>query len=168
VAIRPSAPAPSEDGELSEAMHRAGKLLERRARSEFELRERLIGAGLDRSIVDQVVERLIEIRLIDDHAFVLQWVTERSVRKGLAPAALIAELEAKGVSRDAAEGALAEAAVDEEAQAQEVAVRLSRKVAGRPAAIQAARLRDMLARRGFSPEAAMAGVRAVLPPDGWD
>ncbi len=149
-------------------MHRAGKLLERRARSEFELRERLIGAGLDRPIVDQTIERLIAIRLIDDYAFALQWVTERSARKGLAPAALVAELEAKGVSRATAEAALSEAAVDEEVQARGVAVRLSRKVAGRPAAIQATRLREMLARRGFSPEAALAGVRAVLPPEDWD
>lgn len=149
-------------------MHRAGKLLERRARSECELRERLAAAGLDRAIVDQAIERLIAMRLIDDHAFALQWVTERSARKGLAPAVLEAELEAKGVSRDTAEVALAEAAVDEEAQAREVAVRLSRKVAGRPAATQAIRLRDMLARRGFSAEAALAGVRAVLPPEDWD
>jgi len=167
VAIRPGAPAVPRDTDLSEAMHRAGKLLERRARSELELTERLTGAGFDRPIVDQVIERLIEIRLIDDHAFALQWITERSVRKGLAPAALGAELEAK-VSRDTVEAALAEAAVDEEAQAREVAVRLSRKVAGRPASIQAIRLRDMLARRGFSQEAAVAGVRAVLPPEGWD
>ncbi len=149
-------------------MHRAGKLLERRARSEFELRERLIVAGLDRPVVDRAIERLTAIRLIDDHAFALQWVTDRSARKGLAPAALAAELEAKGVSREVAEAALAEAAVDEEVQARAVAVRLSRKVAARPATTQATRLRDMLMRRGFSPEAALAGVRAVLPPDGWD
>ncbi|MDQ3751657.1 MAG: recombination regulator RecX [Actinomycetota bacterium] len=149
-------------------MHRAGRLLEKRARSEFEIRERLTGAGLDRPTVDRAIERLSEIRLIDDHAFALQWITERSVRKGLAPAALLAELEAKGVARDTAEAALSEVAMDEEAHARAVAVRLSRKVSGRPAATQANRLRDMLARRGFSPEAAIAGVRAVLPPDGWD
>ncbi|MBA3349700.1 MAG: regulatory protein RecX [Actinobacteria bacterium] len=161
-------PAPSEKGDLREAMHGAGKLLERRARSEFELRERLAGAGLDRETVDRAIQRLVALRLIDDHSFASQWVTERSARKGLAPAALVAELEAKGVSRATAEAALSEAALDEGAQAREVAVRLSRKVAGRPTAIQATRLLGMLARRGFSPESAAAGVRAVLPPDGWD
>ena len=166
--IAPDAPAPSQGDELTEAMHRAGRLLEKRARSEFEVRERLIGAGLDRGTVERAIERLGEIRLIDDYAFALQWISERSVRKGLAPAALLAELEAKGVSRETADAALCEASVDEFAQARTVAVRLSRKVAGRPAAVQATRLRDMLARRGFSSEAAFIGVRAVLPPDGWD
>ncbi len=128
----------------------------------------MIEAGLERSTVDQTIERLVAIGLIDDRAFALQWITERSARKGLAAAALVAELEAKGVSRDTVEAALAEAAVDEETQAREVAVRLARKVAGRPAATQAIRLRDMLARRGFSPEAALAGVCAVLPPEDWD
>lgn len=158
----------SPGGDLSEAMHRAGKLLERRARSEWELRERLAGAGVDSQVVDQAVERLVAIRLIDDPSFALQWITERSGRKGLAPAALVAELEAKGVARETAEAALAEAGVDEMAQAKTLAVRLARKVAGRPAEVQAIRLRDMLMRRGYSPEAAEAGVRAVLPPEGWD
>lgn len=166
--LGPSAPASSEGSDLSEAMHRAGRLLERRARSEYEMRQRLLGGGVDRPTIDRAIERLSELRLIDDYSFALQWISERSVRKGLAPIALLAELEAKGVARDTAEAALSEVAVDEEAQARAVAVRLSRKVAGRPAAIQANRLRDMLARRGFSPEAALAGVRAVLPPDGWD
>lgn len=168
MAIRPRASAPSAESDLSEAMHRAGKLLERRARSEHELRERLTGAGLERPVVDQAIERLIALRLLDDHAFAVQWITERSARKGMAPAALVAELETKGVSRDTAEAALSEVALDEVAQAKALAAHLARKLAGRPAAIQAMRLRDMLMRRGYSFEATEAGVRAVLPPEGWD
>lgn len=155
------------DGAYHEAMQRAGHLLSSRARSEHEIRFRLFKSGFDDATVERTVARLIELRLVDDEAFCRQWIEER-VEKGRAPDALIAELEAKGVDRSVAEAVLAEVAPDEEAQASDVAQRLFRKVAGKPLAQQAQALLTMLLRRGFSHEAAGAGVRAVMPPEGWD
>jgi SOS response regulatory protein OraA/RecX len=42
------------------------------------------------------------------------------------------------------------------------------RVADRPLHEQAARVQEMLLRRGFSHDAAGEAVKAVLPPEGWD
>lgn len=159
---------PADDAAYQSAMERAGRLLATTARSEGELRSRLSGAGYQAAVVERVVARLIELRLIDDLAFARNWIERRARSRGLSPAAAVAELEAKGVRRDTAEAAVVAAGLDEDAVALDWAVRLAGKVAHRPLAEQAGRLREMLLRRGFSAEAADGAARAVLPPEGWD
>ena len=154
--------------QLKEAMERAGRLLSVRARTEHEIRDRLGTAGFPDPVIEQTTARLIELGLLDDMDFARQWVRERSARKNLGPRALQAELSVKGISRQVAQEALQEEDLDEEGLATEAAGRWVRKVARFPLPEQAYRLQQMLLRKGFSSEAAEAGVRAVLPPEGWD
>ena len=147
-------------------MGRAGRLLAQRPRSEREVRDRLERAGLEHDAIDGAVARLKELDLLDDSTFARQWVAERSKKRGRA--ALVMELTSKGIERDVVEAALGEVAADEEARAAEVAATALRKVAGLPPAAQAARLQQMLLRRGFSLDVAVDAVKAVLPPEGWD
>lgn len=154
--------------EVKDAMERAGKLLSKRARSEQELSDRLQESGFTEGVVAQTLSRLVELGLVDDLDFARQWVADRSVRKKLGPRALKAELAAKGIARDVIEEALASEGRDEETLAIEAASAHVRKVARLPLAQQAAKLQQMLLRKGFSFEAAEAGARAVLPPEGWD
>ena len=154
--------------QLKEAMERAGRLLSVRARTEHEIRERLGTAGFPEPVIEQTAARLIELGLLDDIDFARQWVRERSARKNLGPRALQAELAAKGISRQLAQEALQHEEIDEEALAAEAASRWVRKVARFPLPEQAYKLQQMLLRKGFSSEAAEAGARAVLPPEGWD
>lgn len=156
------------DGAFHEAMQRAGHLLAARPRTEFEIRTRLSAAGFDDEVVDRTVTRLVELKLIDDVAFAQQWVEERARRRNRSPEILIAELQAKGIDRAAAETAVTAAGIEEEGQARLVAARLIDKVIRKPLGEQGAALVGMLMRRGFSEEAAQAGARAVLPPEGWD
>lgn len=154
--------------ELKEAMERAGRLLSVRARTEHEIRERLAAAEFSGAVIDQTVARLIELGLLDDLDFARRWVQERAERKRLGPRALKAELAAKGVARDVADEALEAEQIDEEAMAADAASRWVRKVARFPLPEQAHKLQQMLLRKGFSLEAAEAGAKAVLPPEGWD
>ncbi len=154
-------------GRPETALRAAGRLLATRARSRTELREALT-RKYGPEVVEDVVERLASLGLVDDVAFARSWVEERRGRAGLAPRRAVEELVARGVERHVAEKVVAEGGPDEHEQAAEVAGRLVTRVAGLPRAKQASRLLGMLARRGFEPEAAAAGVRAVLPPDGWD
>ncbi len=154
--------------DLKQAMERAGRLLSVRARTVDEIRDRLLGAGFAGNVVEQTTTRLSELGLLDDLEFAREWVRQRALARNLGPRALKAELAAKGVSREVAEEALARAGLDEEALAREAASRWVRKVAGRPLGEQAFKLQQMLLRKGFSHEAAEAGVKAVLPPEGWD
>lgn len=156
------------DDPFRDAMRRAGHLLASRPRSEHELRVRLTGAGYDDETIDRTVTRLIELRLLDDRAFALQWVTERAISKGRSGDALVTELVGKGLERRLAEEAVAEAGIDEELQARELATRFLSKVSSKPLEKQAEAILGRLLRRGFSHEVARDAVRSVMPPEGWD
>ena len=151
-----------------EAMERGARLLAVRPRTELELRRRLGAAGFDTDDVDAAVARMIELNLIDDAAFARQWIEERSKRKGLAGDALARELTARGIDRSVVEEMVAEADLDEVGRATELADSWFRRVARHPLPVQAQRLQQMLARKGYGWEVAEEAVKAVLPPEGWD
>ena len=149
-------------------MSRAGRLLILRARTESEIRTRLLDSGFGPDIAARVVDRLSELQLVDDADFARSWIEERMRRKASGPRTLITELRAKGVADEVIEEAVAAAFPDEAARAQEVAASLLPKWSGLPLERQISRLGAALARKGFSEEAVEAGVRALLPPEGWD
>jgi regulatory protein len=151
-----------------EALDRAGKLLIRRARSEYEVRDALNRSNFGPGVVEETIARLQELELVDDAAFARQWVEERGGRKGLGPRRLLSELRLKGVSDETSQQALADVGLDDEGRAKEVAAGLVGKVAERPLGQQAMRLQQMLLARGFDLETTLAAVRTVLPPEGWD
>lgn len=157
----------TEADSRKEAMERAGRMLALRPRTEKEVRDRLTEAEFSPELVEETITRLLELHLLDDQAFALQWIEERALRKGLGPRALMAELARRGVERSVAEAALGESGLDEEAQAKNEASRHLRKVIRFPLREQASKLQQMLIRKGFSFEAAEAGVKSVLPPEGW-
>ena len=154
--------------ETDPAMAKAGRILARRPHSTRELRDKLWSAGIAEDKIETTVQRLTELKLLDDLEFARQWVEERSRRKGLAAPALLRELEDKGVEGSIAQQAIDEAGLDEDARAASLAAGYIGKVAGKPLLVQAQRVQAMLLRRGFSMETAVAAARAVLPPDGWD
>jgi regulatory protein len=156
------------NGQYRVAMDRAGRWLALRPRTEAELRTRLLEGGFDAEIVGEVLGRLRELNLVDDIAFAHQWIEERSSRKGLGSEALVAELENKGIERGVTEQVLAELGLDETAQAIALATKAVARMVDVPIAQQARRLSQLLARRGFPEEAVHAGLKAVLPPEGWD
>jgi regulatory protein len=156
------------DDSYRAAMQRAGHLLASRPRSEHEVRTRLVTAGFEDETVDRTVTRLVELRLLDDREFALQWVAERAVSKGRSRDALVAELIDKGVDRTVAEEAVATIGIDDERQARDLAARFLSKVANKPLEKQAEALLARLIRRGFPFDVAREAVRGVLPPEGWD
>ena len=151
-----------------EAMERAGRMLALRPRTEREIRDRLKEAEFPEDVVEDTVGRLYELELINDEDFAVDWIEERTQRKGLGPRALVAELQRKGVDRATAEAALARSGVDERGTATAQAEKLLHQVIRFPLRDQASKLQQMLMRRGFSWEATEAAVRSVLPPEGWD
>ena len=153
---------------VKEAMEKAGRLLSVRARTEQEIRDRLSAADFESSVVEQTITRLDELGLLDDLDFAREWIRDRSARKNLGPRALRAELSAKGIERSVIDRALESEGLDEEELATRAAAAWARRVARLPLAEQAHKLQQMLLRKGFSFEAAQAGARAVLPPEGWD
>lgn len=76
------------------------RLLTVRARSRAELEAQLTKRGYPDDISAQVLDRLVEVGLIDDVAFAEQWVRERRTNAGKGKRALASELRTKGVDPD--------------------------------------------------------------------
>ncbi|MGA8922665.1 MAG: regulatory protein RecX, partial [Candidatus Dormiibacterota bacterium] len=138
------------------------RLLGRRAHSRAELGRKLGRRGYPEIEVRSAVDRLMELGYLDDRAFAEGHVRRRQA--GLGPLALSAELSARGVDRQVADGALAR--FDGEAQLAS-ATRLAERLYGRKPHAGYREMLDAigpkLLRRGFSSGVARAACRAV-----WD
>lgn len=91
-------------------MEAAAAFLAVRSRSVDETRKRLVHLGYPASIVEQVLERLVEIGYLDDDAFARAWVESRDRARPRGAVALRRELQRKGVPDDVINGILEERA----------------------------------------------------------
>lgn len=131
-AIESSTPLPelsplSDEG--NKATKAALRLLKFRARSRYELRERLVEKEFSDSAVCEAMERVDSWQLLDDADFAQQWVEQRSVGKGATRKLLRRELENKGVAPEDITPALHSVSEEgERARAHELVVqRLNRR-----------------------------------------
>ena len=140
---------------------RALGLLDQRARSRKELRDRLVAADFEPEVVDTVVDDLAGAGLVDDEAFAKEWVRQRHARRGKSARALNLELKEKGV--EAADRAIALEQVTEESE-EAVARQVAEKKAGTLKRVPAdrherdkflRRIVGTLARRGYNQELVM-------------
>lgn len=156
------------DEALAPVRKRALGLLDQRARSRHELRERLIKAEFAPELVDEVLASLERASLIDDSSFAHEWVRQRAARRGKSAKALDMELRDKGVAADVRASALAQISEeDEEAQARALAEKKARALKVVPAdraeydkALR--RVVGVLARRGYSSELTVRVARESL------
>ncbi|WP_313823048.1 regulatory protein RecX [Citricoccus sp.] len=141
-------------------------------KSRKQLDDKLAERDVPEDVAAAVLDRLEDVRLVDDTAYAENFVRTRQRSKGLARGALRRELQQKGVSGEAAEQALETISEDTE---REAAVELvQRKIRGRrlPSGDSAEdrgerdkavrRLAAMLARKGYPPGMALGIVKEVL------
>jgi regulatory protein len=79
-----------------------------RPRSEREIRDRLARHDFDSHVVDGIIVRLRELRLVDDAAFAAYWVEQRAAHRPRGARLLKQELRSKGISQDVVAEALPE------------------------------------------------------------
>ncbi|RSZ61724.1 recombination regulator RecX [Corynebacterium hylobatis] len=147
---------------------RALGLLDVRARSRQELRERLIEAEFEPVVVDDVLDDLAAVNLLDDAAFAREWVRQRHARRGKSTRVLEQELRQKGVDSATRAEALEQIdAADEEATARALAEKKARTIREAPAdraetdkALR--RIVGVLARRGFPQGMSLRIAREAL------
>lgn len=166
-----------ESGELFDTNHeealapvrkRALGLLDQRARSRDELRERLLRAEFAPELVDEVLDSLERSLLIDDRAFATEWVRQRASRRGKSAKALDMELRDKGVDAAVRAEALAQITEEDEvAQARALAAKKARSVKEVPTDRaqydkELRRVVGVLARRGYSSGMSMGVAREAL------
>jgi regulatory protein len=157
------------------ARESALRLLAQRARTETEMRKRLLRSGYARPVVDGIVTDLLARGLVNDAEFALAFALERTRRRPRGERRLVQELRARGISAVMAESAVARAFEDEGATEHTLAARgadewLKRNgsrsggVDARAARLrQQRRLHDYLARRGFAGDAIRAALKRAFP-----
>ena len=134
-----------------------------------QLADLLAKADVPDEAAEAVLDRYVEVGLIDDAAYANAWVSSRQAGRGLARRALSAELRAKGVDPEVAAEAVEQIDDDDERAAARRLV--ERKVPGMrrlDRATATRRLMGMLARKGYNGGLAAAVVREALDNDGAD
>lgn len=173
----------SQPDEAARAEAYALDLLARRQRSVFELRQRLMGRGYQRSTAEALIERLLRVGYLDDWKFARTWVEVRGLGRPCGPALLRQELRLKGVPVEIVSEALRELLgpeVERDLAVQAAAKRVGRTrgqlrsaaTTGSPLNASDTRkarqqLRGFLRRRGFSGSACQAGVESAFGQD-WE
>ena len=136
-------------------------------RTRAQLAEVLARRGVDEAVAGRVLDRLVEVGLIDDAAYAQAWVRSRHSGRGLARRALARELRERGVADEVVDDAVDRLDPDEEVETARALV--ARKVAatrGLPPEARIRRLGGMLARKGYPAGVAWRVVREVLDAEG--
>jgi len=145
------------------------RLLTGAPRTRAELATAMRKRGVPDHVAEQVLDRFVDVNLIDDAAFAEGYVESRQRERGLARTALRHELRRKGVDEETAAAALD--ALDPE-QERATAMALVRRrltsTAGMAPDKRTARLVGMLARKGYPAGTAYRVVREVLAAEGVD
>ncbi|WP_461022301.1 regulatory protein RecX [Thalassiella azotivora] len=137
------------------------------SRSRAQLRQAMARKLVPDDVAEQVLDRLEEVRLVDDAAFAEGYVRYRQRERGLARRALAYELRQKGVDDETARAALDELDPDDElAAARDLVARRLRSTARLDRDARIRRLAGMLARKGYPAGVAMQVVRDALAAEG--
>ena len=152
-------------GERGLAMSRALNLLGYRARSEKEVRDRLLRYGHGEESVEIVIRRLEELGYLDDEDFARLVVREKARRYG--PRRISAELRRSGVSAELADAAVGEefAGRSEMEEARSVAAQRYNRGGSNA---EARRVYGFLVRRGYSSEVCAEVAREYREASGAD
>lgn len=158
----------AEEERLAPIKAKAVRLINHRARSTAELRQRLLDAEFEPEGVEEVIDRCTASGMLDDAQFAQEWVRQREKNQKKSVAVLRRELQRKGIAQALIEDALAQ--VDEESQEQileDLVTKKAGSVKTRPAdrkeydkALR--RVVGVAARRGFPQGLAMTYARRAL------
>jgi regulatory protein len=146
------------------SLNSALKFLDPRPRSEAEIRARLRRHGYDVDIIQQVIDKLKEQKLVDDAAFARFWRENRESFKPRSRRFIEVELRQKGV--DAETIAEATETVDDEIAAYKAAQRKAISLSGLDYLSFRKRLGTFLRQRGFSYEVINTIIERVWQEQG--
>ncbi len=122
---RPRETLKSNGSDVEKAKNEAIRYLSCRARSVFEVRQRLEKRGFSGEAIDASVERLVELGLLDDPDFARRYARDMVNLKGYGRYLVAVRLKQKGIDADLAESVIDD--IFEEFSEKEVAAGLLRK-----------------------------------------
>jgi len=138
-------------------------------RTRVQLHEAILAKDVPADVADAVLDRFVEVGLVDDADFAREWVRVRHRDKGLSRRALADEMRRKGVrAEDAVEALWTLDGDDERAAAEALVARRLQSSRGLEYPKRVNRLMGMLARKGYGPGLAGDVVRQALADEGQD
>jgi regulatory protein len=134
--------------------------LARGAKSAHTLRGILEKREIDKEIAESVIQRFIEVGLINDVAYAETFVNAKQRHKGLAKSAIKRELSQKGVDTQIVEQVTAEITTETElVMAIELATRRIGRMTNLAYDVRQRRLNSYLARKGYSSSVVLTAVK---------
>jgi regulatory protein len=145
------------DAGLEQALETAYRYLNSRERTEAEMRAHLQGKDIGERAVERTIRALVEQGQLDDTRFARLFVQDKRELDGWGVERIRQVLLSRGVDRDVVEGAVADAAPDEEMSR---ALELLRRRFPLPARDRRDRDRALgvLVRKGFDPDLALEAL----------
>lgn len=108
---------------LDKAKTRAFDLIARRPRSSWELEDYLHRKGYEKSVIQQTLNTLSNLRYVDDSDFAKRWVANRRLLKSSSKRRLIQELRQKRIADDIIQETLRNDETDEKEVLRELVAR---------------------------------------------
>jgi regulatory protein len=161
---QPAAPAQSAEKQRQKIMNAALKLLAARARSEQQLREKLLTKSwLEPSLIDPCIARLKELGYVNDRSFALNYASSRLQLRAIGKARLRRELVEKKVPREIIEETLEKVfEEDMEEVSLKRAIEKHLRIHGKPTDPKSTRrIIAYLVRQGFGYDLVMKRLRAL-------
>jgi len=139
------------------------RLLDQRARSRAELSIKLAKRGVPEDAANAVLDRFVEVGLIDDGALAVNFAAARHSERRLSARAITTQLRQRGIADETIEVAVSgiDTSSERRAARELVAAKLRRYQDVDPA-VATRRLMAMLGRRGYSSSLSFDVVRDAL------
>jgi regulatory protein len=159
--------------DLQHARQKAYRLLSLRPRSAREVEKKLREKGFPAAIIKEALEKLHDLKYLNDSSFASQWARNLAVNKLCGNRKIIASLKEKGVAANLIDQAIEE--VRREMPEEEAVVLLIRKkMAGKKDGLQdikeKKRIFQSLLGRGFPAGLIISRLEKITwscPPEGW-
>jgi regulatory protein len=159
--------------DLAAAKQKAYRLLSLRPHSEHELEKKLREKGFPAVVVKEALEKLHDLKYLNDASFAIQWARNLAVNKLWGNRKIVASLKEKGIAALLIDDAIAHARY-ELAEEDAIAILIKKKAARRKTAAldikEKQRIFQSLMGRGFPPGLILnkLGKRAEEETDGED
>jgi regulatory protein len=150
-----------EQDSIEVALQSAIHYLSYRPRSEDEVRKNLKKKVIQDHVIDEVIERLQQDGLVDDHKFAELWIENRSALRPRGSRILRLELRKKGISDKIIDSVTSN--IDEDHLAFQAAKKQARKYRGLEWQDFRKKMYGFLARRGFD-----YGIISTIIPKAWE
>lgn len=152
---------------MAKAYEYALNLLAARAYTIRNLRRKLVQKGFDKVESDDAVDRLMERGYLDDARYAAEFARQRLVSSGASVRRVEQQLIQRGIARDVAKAATAEAAEDEgfdpAVVLEKLAARKVASMAGLEPVVMRRRLFGFLVRKGYDLDDVNRVVSRIFP-----